>query len=356
MKKLALNYRERQKRIARDRDRARLRGRPEAESPRRRSKKASRPFDVYAPKFVSILDQGWHYEVMKFVRVLRKEAIRHSRIEINFKHTVQVHSCGMLLVLAETDRLVRALAGRCEISCTYPAEQKVEKVLQQIGFLKLLNKPHRLEITEDDRDVFHWKFASGTAVAPSEADPILKGIKDQIPKTFRKIVVGVEEAMDNAVHHGYLESREDRVSRLFPGCDERRWWLFAEVLDEWLHVVFCDLGIGISRSLPRSWSEEVGDIVRLTMSKGTRDVRMIARAFEVGRTRTKKGHRGKGLKNIAMAAKELGGVLTVHSNAGSMRYDYREDKHSQEPRSYRRSIMGTLVQWSIPLAKKQVGK
>lgn len=351
MKKLALDYKERHKRISRHRERARLRGRPDLDAPRRRSKRAARPFDVFAPKLVSILDRGLHYEVTRFIRILRKEALRRPRIEINFKHTTQVHSCGMLLVLAETDRLVRALAGRCVITCTYPLEQKVEKVLQQIGFLRLLGKAHRLEITEDDRDVFHWRFATGTAVEPSEADPILKGIKSQIPKTFRKIVVGVEEAMDNAVHHGYIDSRGDRVSLQLPGCDERRWWLFAEVLDEWLHVVFCDLGIGISGSLPRSWSEEVGDLMRLTASKGTRDHRMIARAFELGRTRTKKEHRGKGLKNIATAARELGGVLTIHSNAGSMRYDYRDDKHPPEPRGYRRSIMGTLVQWSIPLAK-----
>ncbi|MDM9653983.1 ATP-binding protein [Pseudomonas wenzhouensis] len=289
---------------------------------------------------------------MRFLRNLRKESLRNARVRINFKQTERVASCGMLLVLAEVDRLVRALAGKCEISCTYPIEQKVEKVFQQIGLLKLLSKDHRLEITEDDRDVYHWRFATGTVVSPADADPILKGIKDQIPSTFRRIVVGVEEAMDNAVHHGYIESRGDRLSMSYPGCDERRWWLFAEVLDDWLHVAFCDLGIGISRSLPSRWAEEVKDLVQMALTKGRRDVRMVARAFELGRTRTKKGHRGKGLKNIAAAARELGGVLTVHSNAASMRYDYRNDTNRPEPRVYRRSIMGTLVQWSIPLAKK----
>jgi len=216
-----------------------------------------------------------------------------------------------------------------------------------------LGKEHRLEVTEEDRDVFHWQYATGVAVDPNQADPILKGIKGQIPNDFKKIVVGVEEAMDNAVHHGYIETRGDRLSGNIE-ADGRRWWLFAEVLDNWLHVNFCDLGIGIPRSLPRRWKEEAGDIVRLTLSKGKKDVRMIRRSFEVGRSRTELEHRGKGLKNIAAAARDLGGVLTIHSNAGCVRRDYRPERKQMNDVSHKLSIMGTVVQWSIPLSVAQV--
>jgi hypothetical protein len=165
------------------------------------------------------------------------------------------------------------------------------------------------------------------------------------------VVVGVEEAMDNSVHHAYIELRGDRLSGKHEEADARRWWLFAEVLDDWLHVNFCDLGIGIPRSLPKSWSEEAGDIVTLALTSAKKDVRMIKRAFEVGRTRTDLEHRGKGLKNIAMAAQELGGVLTIHSNAGCIRKDFREGRLSLKSYTYKRSIMGTVIQWSIPLSK-----
>ncbi|MDA8485872.1 ATP-binding protein [Pseudomonas resinovorans] len=296
-----------------------------------------------------LLNTTTHHELTAFLRSLRKESLRNERLTINFKHTERVHSCGTLLLVAEVDRLVRAVGPRCEISCTYPKDPTVEKVFQQIGLFKLLGKEHRLEVTEEDRDVFHWKYATGVEVAPIQADPILKGIKAQLPTNFRKIVVGVEEAMDNAVHHGHIEPRGDRLSGN-EEADARRWWLFAEILDDWLHVVFCDLGVGIPRSLPRSWSEEAGDIMRLALSRGKKDVRMICRSFEVGRTRTELDHRGKGLKNIAAAAKDLGGVLTVHSNAGCVRRDYRPDSKETNDLSYKRSIMGTVVQWSVPLS------
>lgn len=349
MKRPAPEQKLRQKRISRFRLSARRRHLPTKSTRRRHNPRIDRPYSVIAPKKIALLSEENHQDLTRFLRILRKESLRNKRVTINFKNTERVHSCGTLLLVAEIDRLVRCVEGRCEVGCTYPKDQTVEKVFQQVGLFRLLRKEHRLEITEEDRDVYHWRYASGIEVDPIQADPILKGIKKQIPKTFRKIVVGVEEAMDNTVHHAYIEARGDRLSGR-PEADARRWWLFAEVLDDWLHVNFCDLGVGIPNSLPRRWSEEASDIMRLSLSRGKRDVRMIRRSFEVGRTRTELEHRGKGLKNIAAAARDLGGLLTIHSNAGCVRRDYRPDRQASSEISYKRSIMGTVVQWSIPLS------
>lgn len=354
MKRLPKNYKKRALRICLIREAASRRGaRPKSRKRRNAAHKAAKPYEILAPKVILIANQPHQHEVVRFLRKLRRESLQQRRISVNFHRTEAVHSCGTLLMLAEIDRIVRARAGRCELSCTYPQNEKVEKVFQQVGVFDLFGKPHRLQVTEDDVDVFHWMYASGVSVAPNQADSILKGIKSQIPKSFRKVVVGVEEAMDNSVHHGYIATRGDRLSGTTE-ADARRWWLFAEVLDEWLHVSFCDLGVGIPRSLPRMWSEEAGDIARLALTKGKKDAKMIARAFLVGRTRTEKDHRGKGLKNIAAAAKELGGRLMVHSNSGTVVRNYEGDTETETLSSHKRSIMGTVIQWSIPLSSKQV--
>ena len=350
MKRISLERRIRFGRIRRQRELRRLKGKQEHRAKPRHIRSPNKPVPVIAPKQILLTEPGWHHELVGFIRSLRKAASQGNKVQIDFKNTEKVHSCGTLLLVAEIDRIVRTL-GPSFISCTYPTNEKVEKVFQQIGLLKLLGKDHRLEITEEDRDVYHWKYASGIDVSPLQADPILKGIKAQIPKSYRKVVVGVEEAMDNSVHHAYIEPRGDRLSGRNADADSRRWWLFAEVLDDWLHVNFCDLGIGIPRSLPKSWAEEAGDIVTLALSKAKKDVRMIRRAFEVGRTRTELGHRGKGLKNIAIAAQELGGVLTIHSNSGCIRKDFRSGDVQTRSLTYKRSILGTVIQWSIPLTK-----
>lgn len=351
MRKIDFKGKLRFDRIRRNRDRRRLRGRqPPEQRVVRRPTNTSKPATLVAPESILLRDPRHHDSLVGFVKSLKKLVTQGQRVQIDFKKTERVFSCGTLLLLAEIDRMIRSL-GIGIVSCTYPQNEKVEKVFQQIGLLKLLGKDHRLVITEEDRDVFHWKFASGIDVSPIQADPILKGIKSQIPKSYRKVVVGVEEAMDNSVHHAYIEPRGDRLSGRSEEADARRWWLFAEILDDWLHVNFCDLGVGIPRSLPKRWAEEAKDIATLALSSAKKDVRMIRRAFEVGRTRTELDHRGKGLKNIAVAAQELGGILTIHSNAGSIRKDFRDGVGRPRPETYRRSIMGTVIQWSIPLKK-----
>lgn len=348
MKKVTLEKRLRFERIRRQRELQRQKNTPNTLPTRRIRHSSNKPTPLMAPKQILLMEADSRHELVGFIRNLRKTVVQGNRVQINFKNTEKVHSCGTLLLVAEIDRLVRS-QGPSTISCTYPKDEKVEKVFQQVGLLKLLDKEHRLEITEEDRDVFHWKYASGVDVSAIQADPIFKGIKAQIPKSYRKVVVGVEEAMDNSVHHAYIEPRGDRLSGKSEEADARRWWLFAEVLDDWLHVIFCDLGVGIPRSLPKSWAEEAGDIVTLSLSRAKKDVKMIRRAFEVGRTRTELAHRGKGLKNIAIAAQELGGVLTVHSNSGCLRKDFRNDDTKERSIMFKRSIMGTVIQWSIPL-------
>lgn len=311
-------------------------------------------FSLIAPTEVGLHNRDLHDELVKFLQHLRKESLRRPYLNINFSKTKRVYSTGMLLMLAEIDRTARVTRGRCKISCTYPTDNVVEKVFQQVGLLRILRKAHRQQITEEDKTVVNWQFASDVSVNPKSADALMKAIKHKLPKGYLRLVTGVGEAMDNAVHHAYVEPRGDRLSGQ-PLADERRWWVFAEVLDGWLHVVFCDLGLGIPVTLKARWSEQISDIARLTtLSSGKRDMRMILRSLELGRTSTEQDHRGKGLKrNILKAAEELGGKLNVYSNAGVIGVDCQSGVPRYVPGSFNRSILGTVIQWSIPVTDKQ---
>ncbi|WP_313731314.1 ATP-binding protein [Pseudomonas sp.] len=312
---------------------------------------------IEAPEVIGLHSKTLHSNLTKFLSTLRKESLRQSKIRIDFSKTKQVISTGMLLMLAEIDRLRITLGDQCKITCSYPKDPTVEKVFQQIGFLNILGKAHRLEINEDDVTVKNWRYASGVSVNPKDADILLKAIKNKIPKGYLRLVPGVSEAMDNAVHHAYIRPREDRISK--SGIDksnDKRWWVFAQVHDGRLSVIFCDLGLGIPVTLPEKWSESIGDIVRLTtLSPGKRDMRMIRRALELGRTRTDQGHRGKGLaQNVMKAAEELCGKLHVYSNAGVVGVDFSGGSPTYTQDGHQRSILGTVIQWSVPITDEQV--
>lgn len=351
MKLKPLDYKKRQRRVSLSRAISNARNKPYHPYVKSRLQAGGEP--LIPPKEIGIYTPKLHFELTSFLRTLRKYCTARKHVHIDFSTTTKVTSTGMLLMLAEIDRIYRAVSHRCLITCEYPSDEIVEKVFQQIGLFQILKKPCRLEVTENDTSVFHWKYATGVSVNPADADTMLKGVKDQLPKGYLRIVTGVEEAMDNAVHHAYIRPRGDRLTGI-SGADERRWWVFAEVLDGWLHVNFCDLGVGIPVTLPAKWKEQVKDIVSLTsLSDAKRDVRMIRRSLTLGRTRTEQPHRGKGLKNIMKAAQELGGRLQVYSNMAVVGVDFKSSTPIYIQAAFKRSILGTVIQWSVPITETQ---
>lgn len=345
-------------RTAINRESARLRHRrKKRRNCRQRSTNRDAPVPLRAPTAIGLHTKTAHHELTKFLRGLRKESAKSTNvstsIKIDFTQTKSVNSNGMLLMLAEIDRIKRTFGERLSLTCTYPGDITVEKVFQQVGLFSILQKRYRQTITENDKSVFHWNYSTGICVDAQQADTMLKGVRSKVPKGYLRIVTGVEEAMDNAVHHAYIEPRGDRLSGC-PTADERRWWVFAEVLDGWLHVAFCDLGLGIPATLPKRWGEHVKDIMKLvSLSESKRDYKMIQRSLELGRTRTGQDNRGKGLKNIAKAAQELNGKLCVFSNKGVIDIDYRTGSPVYHQDGFKRSILGTVIQWSIPITDTQ---
>lgn len=342
----------RQKRIARNRRASKCRGKPL--SSRNANKMRARPEPLKAPRVIGLYNKNIQSELVVFLKNLRKACTTRDSVKISFSGTEKVNSCGTLLMLAEIDRIVRSLGDRCRLTCGYPRDKTVEKVFQQIGLFSILGKPHRLRVTEEDTTVANWRYASDISVNQQSADALMKTIQAQLPEGYKKLVSGVGEAMDNAVHHAYLRPRGDKLSGT-ASADERRWWVFAEVLDEWLHVAFCDLGLGIPVTLPEKWAEQIEDIVKLTMlSHGKRDRNMIKRSLELGRTRTEQDHRGKGMRrNILKAAEDLGGRLSVYSNMGAVGIDFSTAPHTYKDGAYTESILGTVIQWAIPVTETQ---
>ncbi|WP_447789249.1 ATP-binding protein [Pseudomonas farris] len=354
MKLLADDYYLRQKRISQQRNR--IKNIQTKKTPTTQSKNLNNSLTIEAPAIIGLHNRETHSQLAKFLSTIRKESLRRNSIRINFTKTTKVFSNGMLLMLAEIDRVCLTLGEKCKVTCNYPGDETVEKVFQQIGFFNILGKPHRLQINKEDITVNSWRYASGVSVNPQDADILLKAIKGKIPKGYLRLVTGVSEAMDNAVHHAYIRPREDRLSASgLEKANDKRWWVFAQVHDGRLVVIFCDLGLGIPVTLPERWEEYIGDILRLTtLSPGKRDMKMIRRSLELGRTRTDQGHRGKGLaRNVMKAAEELRGRLHVYSNRGVVGVDFGGGSPIYTQGGNNRSILGTVIQWSVPITDAQ---
>jgi hypothetical protein len=136
--------------------------------------------------------------------------------------------------------------------------------------------------------------------------------------------------------------------------------VFSQLREERLTVVICDLGIGISRSLPHTAGSEPSLLKRLARmldpTKPHRDERAIQFALEIGRTRTEMKHRGFGLlRNIrGVIDRESAGSMFIASNRGCYSYALGGPPFGTGESTSRlsRSINGTIVGWCLPLNHK----
>ena len=125
------------------------------------------------------------------------------------------------------------------------------------------------------------------------------------------------------------------------------------------------MGIGIPKSLFRE-SEDVADdwlsrlknflAQHMAGGKADDDALKIKAAIEIGRTRTKLQHRGKGLKQMVSTLDEIGGgkaFVEIISGNGLFRHVTRNKKSVEKglPLSHNKktSVRGTMIHWSIPL-------
>ena len=310
--------------------------------------------EIQAPQIFTIQSAPQRHDLLKFIERLRKKVMIENRsVRINFSKTEKMFADGTLLFYAELDRLNRIKPQCIKIKATPPQNKKVSEVLNQIGIYGIVGSPKNPIMPSSD-DVIHWRKATGKEVEGEKYNDILDSYDGIIPgELTRKLYIGITEAMANCVHHAYIEKREDGIRIENP---ERRWWMFSQSKDGRLTVVFCDLGVGIPKTLPLTnpdfWSKLLSRIP--IVSGKLEDANIIKEAVEESRSRTGESHRGKGLSQLVdfvqNQAKMDESRVTIFSNFGSVQKSAGEEDYSIK--NYRESILGTLIQWNVPIREE----
>lgn len=295
---------------------------------------------IEAPTIFGITrNQARRSNVFDFIRDLKCLCRSKTHIKINFSKTQKMITCGTLIFTAELRNILNK-RPRPVIRCIASQNGKVMQVLKQIGVLDILK--YKKPVHAISSDVINWKFTSGKGVNGKEYDKILSHLDDELDQKIQEgLYQGLTEAMTNTCHHAYIQNREqdDIVN------DTESWWAFSQVRDRQLCVVFCDLGIGIPKSLPIKKPDWYKIIDKLFGGKAT-DEKMIKEAIKLSVTRTGISYRGKGLCQLVRAVDNIeGGYLSVLSNYGG----YCLDNGEETTTLYAESLGGTLIEWVLPL-------
>lgn len=191
--------------------------------------------------------------------------------------------------------------------------------------------------------MIYWRHVHGQRVEGSKYEDVLAEFDGSISESIsERLFTGITEAMTNVINHAYRFPREDGLT-----SSTSDWWMFSQEKDGILTVVFCDLGAGIPRTLkykrPNLWK-------RIVKNRDIGDAGVIGHALIDSVSRTKQTHRGKGLGQIIGLIDAVdGGQVRILSNRGVL----QRQGGRTTTRNYRDSIMGTIINWQIPLQSKE---
>lgn len=299
---------------------------------------------AHCPALISVVDWKFRSETLNFLSVIRNCTGRDGvGVHLVFSDLERAHSNGMVFLIAEIDRLQRSSTMAKPIICTRSRTPLMEEVLKQVGVYEMVGVS--CPVTPKSDNVVHWRKATGVLADGQTGSSVFIDYQGRMADALSKgLYAGMAEAMTNTVHHAYTVGRGPALSKHIG----KRWWMLSQQKDNFLSVAICDLGVGIPESLPssKSFARSLIDSMWDRLGLDRTDSNAIKVAIELGKTRTNRPERGKGLTEIVKLAEQMSeGKVLIGSNKGL----FTSGGGNSNARENRDSIRGTLIQWHFPI-------
>ncbi|WP_139719140.1 hypothetical protein [Aeromonas sobria] len=231
----------------------------------------------------------------------------------------------------------------------------VDSVLNRLGFYAALG--FKQFTSRELANVKCWDIIRGVKVNSDAAGQMLQAVETSLVQRTggkaQRLFGPLVEAMNNVVEHAYFPA-------IWKGeqPEGHRWWCFTALVADQLTVLIGDKGVGISATLEQTQPKGLLDLLKQKVGGVfSNDADYIMAAMDVKRTRTSLSHRGNGGKDLKSAIEKIpNSRLTVISNKGVYRYHHvarngNDPVLNESRESSEQSIVGTIVEWTIPLPK-----
>ena len=318
------------------------------------------PYAGYSPGGFPAIGKSWQdFPVPKVLDLIAErdttcaffESVRTlvragHQLRLVFQDTERISSESLIYLLAQMQK-IRLTYGNDRITGTYPALPRIERLLNESGFFKILGVNSRVVPGARKSATRFVKCKSDTVMRssciPELRDELLGDDLQMPPKVGKMVFRALSEAMANVQHHAY-HGKQLRRKAL-----QGRWWLGAQLSrrKNFFELTFYDSGVGIPKTLHRQYQwEHIRGVLALLPGFEPDDAQMIKAAVELGRTRTGQDNRGKGLLDIHQIITKIGsGALTIFSRQGRYRYEPAKESILNDGNF----IEGTLIKWELPL-------
>ncbi len=321
---------------------------------------------LYLPvKAPTMLDFDQNYEqTIRFLEQVRRTATAGCHTILIWMRQCSSLSPEVALVLAaEIERCLYHRPG--SINGNDPKASAIAAMLRDIGFHNLLhfNEP-KIKFSRPNEATTYLKMKSGVQGAGQHADDLRSLVLGNAASTSDELrddmVRGLNEAVLNIHQHAY----EEEIKNNYPPMPNKRWWIagYRDAVAKEIGFIAFDQGVGIPATLPLKHAEYLGDLMAAASQVirggvATNDHLLIARAFELGRSRTGKPSQGRGLNDFKRFLAAAGGKcsLRILSGRGSYLYHY-DGRELAEPLPL--PFHGTLMIWRLiesPAVQWEIG-
>ena len=253
---------------------------------------------IDAPARIDVINQKLKDQTCSFLQQIIDTVVNQGQpVRLRFSSTTFISPSGALMLYACMDKAIK-LSGRLSaITMNYPENKFVEAVLQLTCVNSLLNAASRLKESQlnklsSGRQLLELKpVVSDTTVNGQAAGQLLQHFQSFTNKGERSnIYGGIMEAVTNCAQHAYLQDETDVD---FTPMGKRWWMLIAKDPKHQIHILVCDLGIGIPVSFPRNraayWKERMVTFGNQPIEEAV----IIKEAMRYAATRTKEANRRK---------------------------------------------------------------
>lgn len=285
------------------------------------------------------LDNNYKETVAFFDQLRHIATIPRTSLKIDFTTLQEIGPAAALMLAAELHCWRLNALKRLRVIDIDKWNQDVRFLLDEMGLFDLvevINPPPRL----GSPPIRFIRFKSSESVEGSLAQELrvqLERVTGVIPG-WSNLYGGLGEAMTNVRQHAYEGDGRGSI---------QRWWMFGayDSRSKLLTCAFFDRGVGIPATLPKTHGEWLAGLLA-KVGEPNNDASMIEAAMELGRTRTKLRHQGRGLADVQKFVEHSeNGMLRILSRGGQ--YIYLNGK--KETSSLPSPIGGTLIEWTVTL-------
>lgn len=270
---------------------------------------------------------------MRFFNELkRKEYKKHFFIDSSLVKHVTVDALIYLLAIMQN------YIGNRELKYGFrgniPIDDQSRRIYQESGFFDYVDSRFKRLPKSTDK----MQIISGNKNDPQKAREFCEFVMRTLGKKrteifeIQSILI---ELMSNVYHHAYIEG--DYMYR--------KWYMYAEHIDNIIRFVFVDTGTGIAKTVRLNWGEKIRNTLGVI-----KDGNLLVSTFRGDfRTGTEEEYRGNGLQNVRI--KVMRGPFKrfdVISGHGKCIIDANaSNENNLKCVNYKETIFGTLYCFDV---------